>query len=77
MQAWSGIFAPVATPPAIIAKLEQALSQSIRDPDVAAKLKNLAITPGGGPAADFRRIIEDDIVKVRDVVKAANLHFEE
>jgi tripartite-type tricarboxylate transporter receptor subunit TctC len=77
MQAWSGIFAPVATPPAIVTKLEKALSQSIRDPDVAAKLKNLAITPGGGPAADFRRIIEDDIVKVRDVVKAANLRFEE
>jgi tripartite-type tricarboxylate transporter receptor subunit TctC len=77
MQAWSGIFAPVATPPAIIAKLEKALSQSIRDPDVSAKLKNLAVTPGGGPAAEFRRIIEDDIVKVRDVVRAANLRFEE
>jgi tripartite-type tricarboxylate transporter receptor subunit TctC len=77
MQAWSGIFAPVATPPAIIAKLEKTLSQSIRDPDVSAKLKNLAVTPGGGPASDFRRIIEDDIVKVRDVVKAANLRFEE
>jgi tripartite-type tricarboxylate transporter receptor subunit TctC len=77
MQAWSGIFAPVATPPAIVGKLEKALSQSIRDPDVAAKLKNLAITPGGGPAEDFRRIIEEDIVKVRGVVKAANLRFEE
>jgi len=77
MQAWSGIFAPAATPPAIIAKLEKALSQSIRDPDVSAKLKNLAVTPGGGPAAEFRRIIEDDIVKVRDVVQAANLRFEE
>jgi len=77
MQAWSGIFAPVATPPAIVGKLEKALSQSIRDPDVSAKLKNLAITPGGGPTEDFRRIIEDDIVKVRGVVKAANLRFEE
>ena len=77
MQAWSGIFAPVATPTPIVAKLEKALSQSIRDPEVSAKLKNLAVTPGGGPAADFRRIIEDDIVRVSDVVKAANLKFEE
>jgi len=77
MQAWSGIFAPVATPPAIIAKLEKTLNQSIRDPEVSAKLRNLAVTPGGGPAEDFRRVVEDDIVKVRDVVKAANLHFEE
>jgi len=35
------------------------------------------VTPGGGPAAEFRRMIEDDIVKFADIVKAANLHFEE
>jgi tripartite-type tricarboxylate transporter receptor subunit TctC len=77
MQGWSGIFVPAATPSAITAKLEKALSQSIRDPDVSAKLKNLAVTPGGGPPDDFRRTVEDDIGKVRDVVKAANLTFEE
>jgi tripartite-type tricarboxylate transporter receptor subunit TctC len=77
LQAWSGIFAPAATPPAITAKLEKALSQSIRDGDVAAKLKNLAVTPGGGPAEDFRRLVDADIVKVREVVNAANLRFEE
>jgi len=77
MQGWSGIFARIATPPVITAKLEKALSQSIRDPEVSAKLRNLAVAPGGGSPDDFRRIVEDDIVKVRDVVKAANLTFEE
>ena len=61
----------------IVAKLEKALSEAIRDPDVSAKLKNLAVDPGGGPPEDFKRTIESDIVKFRDVVKAANLHFEE
>jgi tripartite-type tricarboxylate transporter receptor subunit TctC len=74
---WSGIFAPAATPAPIVAKLEKSLSMAIRDPDVSAKLRNLAVTPGGGPAAEFRRMIEDDIVKFADIVKAANLHFEE
>jgi tripartite-type tricarboxylate transporter receptor subunit TctC len=74
---WSGIFAPAATPVAIVTRLEKALSEAIRDPDVSAKLKNLAVTPGGGPAADFRQMIENDIVKFRDIVKTANLHFEE
>jgi len=77
MQGWSGIFAPIATPAAITAKLEKALSQSIRDPEVSAKLRNLAVAPGGGSPDEFRRIVEDDIVKVRGVVKAANLTFEE
>jgi len=74
---WSGIFAPAAMPSALVAKLEKALNESIRDPGVSAKLKNLAVTPGGGPAAEFRRMIEGDIVKFRDIVKAANLRFEE
>ena len=74
---WSGIFAPAATPSAIVAKLEKSLSEAIRDQGVSAKLKNLAVTPGGGPATEFRRMIEGDIVKFHDIVKAANLRFEE
>jgi tripartite-type tricarboxylate transporter receptor subunit TctC len=74
---WSGIFAPAATPIAIVTRLEKTLDEAIRDPDVSAKLRNLAVTPGGGPASDFRQTIENDIVKFRDIVKTANLHFEE
>jgi tripartite-type tricarboxylate transporter receptor subunit TctC len=74
---WSGIFAPIATPAPIVAKLEKALSQAIRDPDVSAKLKNMAVNPGGGSPDDFKKMIDAEIVKYTDVVKQANLHFEE
>jgi len=74
---WSGIFAPSATPAPVVAKLEKSLDEAIHDPDISAKFKNLTVTPGGGPAADFRTMIEGEIVKFQDVVKAANLHFDE
>ncbi len=74
---WSGVFAPAATPAPIVAKLEKAISEAIRDPGVSAKLKAMAVDPGGGPPDDFRRIIDSDIIKFGEVVKAANLHFEE
>jgi tripartite-type tricarboxylate transporter receptor subunit TctC len=74
---WSGVFAPAATPPAIVAKLQKALSEAIRDPGVSAKLKNLAVDPGGGSPEVFRQLIDSDIVKFGEVVKAAHLHFEE
>ena len=74
---WSGIFAPVATPPDVVAKLEKALSQAIRDPDVSAKLRAMAADPGGGSPEDFRRIVDADIIKYVGIIKAANLHFEE
>ncbi len=77
VQLWSGVFTPAATPPAIVAKLEKALDQAIHDPGVSQKLKAMAVNPGGATPEQFRRIIESDIVKFGDVVKAAHLHFEE
>jgi len=74
---WSGVFAPAGTPPAIVAKLEKALSEAIRDGGVSEKLKAMAVVPGGGSPEEFARMIDADIVKYSEVVKAANLHFEE
>ena len=74
---WSGMFAPIATPPAVVAKLEKALSEAIHDPDVSVKLKALAINPSNDTPEQFKQLIESDIVKFRDVVKAANLKFED
>lgn len=73
---WSGVFAPAATPSAIAVKLEKALSEAVADPGVSAKLKDMAVDPGGGNAAQFRAILASDIVKFGKVVKAAHLHFE-
>jgi tripartite-type tricarboxylate transporter receptor subunit TctC len=74
---WSGIFAPTATPPAIVAKLRKAFAEAIADPGVASKLKAMAVNPGGDTPEQFVKTIQSDIVKFGDVVKAANLKFEE
>jgi tripartite-type tricarboxylate transporter receptor subunit TctC len=72
---WSGYFAPVNTPRPIVAKLEAALRKAITDPDVSAKLKTMAVTPGGTASDDFRKMIDEDIKGYQDVIKAANLKF--
>jgi tripartite-type tricarboxylate transporter receptor subunit TctC len=74
---WSGFFVAAATPPAIAKKLETALQRAIKDPDVSAKLKGMAVTPGGTSSDEFRRMIDADIDNYVAVVKAANLHFEQ
>jgi tripartite-type tricarboxylate transporter receptor subunit TctC len=74
---WSGFFAPAAMPSAIARKLETALRNAIRSPDVSARLKGMAVTPGGISSEEFRRRIDADILTYADVVKAANLTFEE
>ena len=73
---WSGVFAPAATPPAIVDKLRKAFAQVIADPGVAQKLRALAVSPGGATPDEFRRIIDSDIVKYREVMQAAHLKFD-
>jgi tripartite-type tricarboxylate transporter receptor subunit TctC len=74
---WSGFFAHAQTPPAIAKKLEAALQRAIRDPEVSAKLKTMAVNPGGTTSDEFRAMIDADIKTYVEVVKAANLKFEE
>ncbi len=74
---WSGIFAPAGTPPAIATKLETAIRAAVKDPGVSKKLHDMAVNPGGNASAEFRQMIDGDIVKFSEVAKAANLKFEE
>jgi tripartite-type tricarboxylate transporter receptor subunit TctC len=74
---WSGVFAPSATAAPIVAKLQKAFAQAIADPGVSQKLKAMAVNPGGATPEEFTKIIDRDVVTFRDVVKAANLKFQE
>jgi len=72
---WSGVFVPISTPSAIVAKLQMALAKTIRDPGVETKLKALAVNRGVVTPEEFKHVIESEIIKYKGVIKAADLHF--
>lgn len=75
---WSGFFVTTNTPPAVVKKLEDAMRRALADPNVRERLaRDMAVDPGGGPGEEFRKRIDADIAKFADVVKTANLKFEE
>jgi tripartite-type tricarboxylate transporter receptor subunit TctC len=74
---WSGLFVAAGTPPAVANKLGTESRRALADPGVRDKLKAMAVNPGGGPGEEFRQKIDDDIKVFAEVVKAANLKFEE
>jgi tripartite-type tricarboxylate transporter receptor subunit TctC len=74
---WSGFFVSVNAPPAIVKKLDAEVRRAMTDAGVREKLKAMAVNPGGGPGEEFRKKIESDITLFADVVKAANLKFED
>ena len=74
---WSGVFVLAGTPGAIARKLETELRRALADAGVREKLKAMAVDPGGGTGEEFRKLIDADIKAFVEVVKAANLKFEE
>ncbi len=74
---WSGLFAPKATPPGIVKRLEGELMGIARLPDVISRLKPLGIESVGNSSEEFSKILAADIARWGAVAKAANIKMEQ
>jgi tripartite-type tricarboxylate transporter receptor subunit TctC len=70
---WQGIAAPAATPPAIIARLNQEMTAVLNMPDVKQALLDQGFEAEPGPPDTMLTRLKDDIVKWRAVVEKAKL----
>ena len=71
--AWHGLFAPAGLPQAVLDRVYGALSKALADPELRPKLVEQGLEPVGMPPAEFRRFLEGDIAKWRELVRAANI----
>ena len=69
--AWSGLFAPRATPPAIIEKISLEVQRIMRLPDVREKLAAAGAQPVGSTPAEFGAHVRREIEKWAQVVKTS------
>jgi tripartite-type tricarboxylate transporter receptor subunit TctC len=74
---WTGIFAPRATPPAIVKKLEGEFMKIARLPDVAARLKTIGVDAVGTSSDEFTQIMQSDITRWGEVARSANIKIEQ
>lgn len=70
---WTGLFAPAATPPAIVAQLAAAATKAAAEPALQSKIRN-----GGGDAVvmggkEFNDFVLTDIARWRAVVEGAGI----
>jgi tripartite-type tricarboxylate transporter receptor subunit TctC len=77
VQLFSGLFAPAATPPAIIKKLEQEMIRVIKLPDVREKLFAMSAEPSGNTSEEFKRLVTTELGQWAQVAKAANVKIEQ
>jgi len=74
---WIGAFLIAGSPVPIAKKLETALRQAVADAGVRERIRGITYFPEGGSAEEFRTRIDGDIQIFSDVVKEANLKFEQ
>ena len=55
---WYGVLAPAGTPSDVITKLQRSFTAALAHPAIAARLKDMAITPIGSSQDEFRRQLE-------------------
>lgn len=70
---WYGIFAPAGTPATITQRLNAEASEIIKDPEFAAKLQTLGLTPMGGDLEGFRKVVGNDFTAWQKVIKTGNI----
>jgi tripartite-type tricarboxylate transporter receptor subunit TctC len=70
---WLGYGAPKGTPAEIIERLNKEVNAALAEPAINAKLLELGSTPRPGSAADFGKLVSDDIDKWGKVVRFAGL----
>lgn len=66
---WVGFFAPTGTPAAVVQRLNDAVNQAIRSPEVMERLASLAFEPIGGTPEQFTKYVKEEVVKWGKVVK--------
>jgi tripartite-type tricarboxylate transporter receptor subunit TctC len=70
---WYGLLAPAKTPPAIVAKINDAFTKAINDPVVKQKLIESGAVPVADKPEQFGKTLKDELEKWGKVVRDNNI----
>ncbi len=68
---WFGLLAPAGTPPDIVNRIQQEVAKSLNTPAIKEKLMAQGAIPGGNTPQEFAKMIDSEIKKWAQVVKAS------
>jgi tripartite-type tricarboxylate transporter receptor subunit TctC len=73
---WNALFAPAATPPEAIARVNAAALAALADPGVATRLKDLSATVVGSTPEELQAHVEAELAKWAPVVEASGARLD-
>jgi tripartite-type tricarboxylate transporter receptor subunit TctC len=73
---WGGILAPAGTPQAVVMKLNAAINDALKLPDVRTRLSGAGIEIQSGTPEQFGNVIKSEVDKWGRIVKEAGIQPE-
>jgi tripartite-type tricarboxylate transporter receptor subunit TctC len=73
---WTGIVAPINTPPEIVRLLVQTIRQILTLDDVKKAMEAIAVEPRSTTPQEYRDLIARDTKRWKEVAAAANIKLE-
>ncbi|MEO7725713.1 MAG: tripartite tricarboxylate transporter substrate binding protein [Burkholderiales bacterium] len=73
---WNGVMVPAGTPPAVIARLNQAIVKSLAIPEVKERILGLGADPVGSTPEEFATFIKKEMATWSKVIKEVGITIE-
>ncbi|QKO21320.1 tripartite tricarboxylate transporter substrate binding protein [Rhodoferax sp. BAB1] len=73
---WHGIWAPSATPAAVLARLNSVLVEASKDADMQKRIRDLNVEPLGLSRADMAILVSQDAGMFSKIAKARNIRLD-
>jgi tripartite-type tricarboxylate transporter receptor subunit TctC len=73
---WNAISAPPKTPAPIVAKVNAAVNEALKDPETRKRYDALHLLPGGGSPAEMKKFVQEETKRWGEVIRAANVTVE-
>ena len=75
--AWYAFVAPPNTPPRVIATLSGAIAETLQQPDVVKRLRDMSIDPVGGSPAQAAAFIQEEIKRWHKIIVSVGIKADE
>lgn len=73
---WAGFFAPRATPPDVVARLNSEINKALADPEIKAKLNEAGAEVTPMSVAEFTRFVQSESAKYIQIIKETGVKAE-
>lgn len=76
VDSWYAMFAPAGTPPAVVAKVQQAVAKVVQSPEIRQKLLEQGADGVGSSSAELDRVVRAEIEKWQQLVRDAKIKLD-